>query len=51
MRQQNARAKVERITSASEERIGVGWKSPKPKAIDQFLKIEKAQSPKSYLRF
>ena len=41
MKQQSAHAKGERITNASEERIGVGWKSLKPKAIDQFSKIEK----------
>ena len=48
---QKEHARAERITNANAERIGVGWKSPKPKAIDRFSKIEKTQSPKSYLRF
>ena len=59
MKQQKERAKAERITNASEEKIGAGWKnrknvlikSLKPKLTDRFLKIEKAQSPNSYLRF
>ena len=51
MKQQNAHAKAERITNASEERIGDGWKSLKPKLTNQFSKIEKAQSLKAYLIF
>ena len=38
---QKERARGERITTASEEKIGAGWKIPKAKALDQFLKIKK----------
>lgn len=59
MKQQKERAKAERITNASEEKIGAGWKnrkkcfnkSLKTKPTDHFSKIEKAQSLKAYLRF
>lgn len=43
---QKERAKDERITSDKEERIGAGWKSPKTKQVNQFLKNQKGLKPK-----
>ena len=51
MKQQNAHAKAERITNASEEKIGVGWKSLKTKAQNTRSIFENQKGLKAKLTF